>query len=170
MIIDYDPETNKAQIESYTNVISSDTPLSSVYLSACDYSEVMTQNMYTSSDFPSDTPSDSSVPPRRRPPPETFQSIFAAQKKKYKPVAKKARPIPTTLPQKYHIVRNIVGDPLENMPPLNPNPPPVPAHQPIHPRTKRRTRQNSSGLPFTRRMRPHARLYVQPRSWFRMDR
>jgi hypothetical protein len=90
----------------------------------------MAQNMYTTTEYPSDTtdstscssPLNSSLP--RHPPPETFEHIFATQKKKYKPVAQKVCPIPTTLPNKYHIVRNISGDPLENMPTLDPNPPP----------------------------------------------
>ena len=43
--------------------------------------------------------------------------------RKYKPVAKKIRPVLAELPDKYRITRNIVGDPLANMPPLNPNPP-----------------------------------------------
>ena len=45
-------------------------------------------------------------------------------KKKYKPVAKKIKPVIAELPEKYRIVQNIVGDPLENMPSLDPNPPP----------------------------------------------
>ena len=45
-------------------------------------------------------------------------------KKKYKPVAKKIKPVIAELPEKYRIVRNIVGNPLENMPNLDPNPPP----------------------------------------------
>lgn len=45
-------------------------------------------------------------------------------KKKYKPVAQKVRPIIGELPEKFRIVRNIVGDPLEHLPILTPNPPP----------------------------------------------
>ena len=45
-------------------------------------------------------------------------------KKKYKPVAQKVRPILGELPDKFRIRRNIVGDPLLNMPQLDPNPPP----------------------------------------------
>ena len=45
-------------------------------------------------------------------------------KKKYKPVALKVNPTPTELPQHFRIVRNHVGDPLENMPTLDPNPKP----------------------------------------------
>jgi len=49
-------------------------------------------------------------------------STFAA-KRKYKPVALKTRPVITDLPNKFHIVRNIVGDPLADMPTLTPTPP-----------------------------------------------
>lgn len=43
--------------------------------------------------------------------------------KKYKPVAEKIKPVLTELPSHFRIERNIVGDPLQNMPVLNPNPP-----------------------------------------------
>ena len=41
---------------------------------------------------------------------------MAGQKKKYKPVALKVRPVKTELPKQFRIVRNIVGDPLADMP------------------------------------------------------
>ena len=44
-------------------------------------------------------------------------------KKKYKPVALKVRPVIGELPDKFRIVRNIIGDPLANLPILDPNPP-----------------------------------------------
>jgi len=50
-------------------------------------------------------------------------SVLAA-KKKYKPVALKTRPILADLPDKFRIIRNIIGDPLADMPTLSPNPPP----------------------------------------------
>jgi hypothetical protein len=43
-------------------------------------------------------------------------------KKKYKPVAKKAKPIGATLPEEFRIVRNIQGDPLADLPILSPFP------------------------------------------------
>ena len=43
--------------------------------------------------------------------------------KKYKPVALKIRPVYTELPDNFRIKREIRGDPLENMPQLNPCPP-----------------------------------------------
>lgn len=42
---------------------------------------------------------------------------------KYKPVALKSKPILGELPDKFRIVRNIIGDPLANLPTLDPNPP-----------------------------------------------
>ncbi|KAG6897543.1 hypothetical protein C0995_010346 [Termitomyces sp. Mi166 len=45
-------------------------------------------------------------------------------KKKYKPVALKVKPVAGTVPEDFHVERNIKGDPLANMPPLDPNPPP----------------------------------------------
>jgi hypothetical protein len=46
------------------------------------------------------------------------------QKKKYKPVALKVRPVIGELPDKYRIIRNIVGDPLAALPILDPHPTP----------------------------------------------
>ena len=43
--------------------------------------------------------------------------------KKYKPVALRTKPVLQELPEKFRIVRNITGDPLEHLPMLNPNPP-----------------------------------------------
>ena len=47
----------------------------------------------------------------------------AAVYTKYKPVAQKVKPLHANLPDKYRIIRDIKGDPLENMPILNPKPP-----------------------------------------------
>ena len=43
-------------------------------------------------------------------------------KKKYKPVALKVKPIIGKLPDKFHIIRNIIGDPLKELPSLNTHP------------------------------------------------
>ena len=48
-------------------------------------------------------------------------SVYAG--KKYKPVALKVKPVYTELPEEYRIKRTITGDPLKDMPSLNPNPP-----------------------------------------------
>jgi hypothetical protein len=50
-------------------------------------------------------------------------STFAA-KLKYKPVALKVRPVLANLLDKFRITRNIIGDPLADMPQLSPTPPP----------------------------------------------
>ena len=50
--------------------------------------------------------------------------VFLKTKKKYKPVAKKVRPVVDELPAHFRIVRNRIGDPLEGMPVLDPNPAP----------------------------------------------
>ena len=42
---------------------------------------------------------------------------------KYKPVALKTRPVIQELPDKFRIKREIIGDPLADMPELSPNPP-----------------------------------------------
>ena len=47
------------------------------------------------------------------PPTETY---------KYKPVAKKVKPVPTTLPEEFWTVRRIEGDPLADMPFISPRP------------------------------------------------
>ena len=44
-------------------------------------------------------------------------------KKKYKPVAKKVKPVVASVPNEFRIERNIIGDPLANIPTLSPNPP-----------------------------------------------
>ena len=51
---------------------------------------------------------------------EPVVSVFAG--KKYKPVGLKVRPVYTELPEKFRIKREITGDPLAEMPELNPKP------------------------------------------------
>ena len=48
---------------------------------------------------------------------------YLSSKKKYKPVAKKVKPVLAPLPDNFRIHRNIVGDPLATMQPLSPHPP-----------------------------------------------
>ncbi|KAG6894473.1 hypothetical protein C0993_011411, partial [Termitomyces sp. T159_Od127] len=43
--------------------------------------------------------------------------------KKYKPVARKVKPVLGTSPEEFRIERHIIGDPLADMPELNPLPP-----------------------------------------------
>jgi hypothetical protein len=53
-----------------------------------------------------------------------YTNLFLSAKKKYKPVAKKVRPIIGELPEKFRIERRIISNPLDDLPTLNPNPPP----------------------------------------------
>ena len=53
---------------------------------------------------------------------------FAVTKKKYKPVALKVKPVVSELPDKFRIVKNITGDPLEKLPTLNPHTPSFKPH------------------------------------------
>ena len=43
-------------------------------------------------------------------------------KKKYKPVAKKVKPVVASVPNEFRIERNIISNPLANIPTLSPNP------------------------------------------------
>ena len=49
-------------------------------------------------------------------------SVFGTSKK-YKPVARKVKPVISTLPSEFRIVRRITGDPLKDMPTIQPRPP-----------------------------------------------
>jgi hypothetical protein len=93
---------------------SSDTSLSHIYLSSCDLPNNLAPEF--ASLFNSVTDSITSTPIAI-----ASADVFAS--KKYKPVAKKIRPVLTELPEKYRIIRKITGDPLADIPTLNPNPP-----------------------------------------------
>jgi len=69
-----------------------------------------------------------------RPAVEGLRSVFAG--KKYKPVAQKIRAVLADLPEKFRIIRNIVGDPLADMPTLPKVPPPIRAFRAVHSRAQ----------------------------------
>ncbi|KAJ4465143.1 hypothetical protein J3R30DRAFT_3724440 [Lentinula aciculospora] len=52
-----------------------------------------------------------------------FEPVSVLAARKYKPVAKKVKPIIGELPQKFRIIREITGDPLKDMPKLSTHPP-----------------------------------------------
>ena len=54
--------------------------------------------------------------PLRHPSPSDTPLIALVTKKKYKPVALKTHPVLGTLPSKFHIERNIIRDPLADIP------------------------------------------------------
>jgi hypothetical protein len=53
---------------------------------------------------------------------QTLKRKGVVTKKKYKPVAQKVKSVIAELPKRFRINRQIIGDPLEHMPSLNPNP------------------------------------------------
>jgi hypothetical protein len=96
--------------------------LSELYLSATDSSFIPQSTSKVFLFINDSTSLSSSGPPLN----ETLDThpLFIQSKKKYKPVALKIRPVITDLPNRFRIIRNIVGDPLDNIPKLNPRPPP----------------------------------------------
>jgi hypothetical protein len=135
LVISLDVSSDSWLLESYSSLPTEPTILDVKfsYLSACTnldsdistvlYSKAMYQSDFssdastyfnpTSEDFADDLNTDSNI----------FET-YATTKKKYKPVARKVRPVLGDLPEKFRIVRNIQGDPLESLPILDPNPPP----------------------------------------------
>jgi hypothetical protein len=124
LIISLNSVNSLAFVEAYTPILSLDSStLSRIYLSACDSpdtkSSTYPNTTYTHADSttsPSTTsPSDHLTP---------YTDLFLSAKKKYKPVAKKVRPVIGELPEKFRIEHKIIGNPLNDLPTLNPNPPP----------------------------------------------
>jgi hypothetical protein len=110
---------NISKLNSSLSSIPSSIILSKLYLSACDepYNDSKASMAPISMQ-------DSANISTSRTSFDTLYPVFAATKKKYKPVALKVRPVITNLPDWFCIIRNIIGDPLEHMPSLNPHPPP----------------------------------------------
>ena len=77
-------------------------------------SYAMITEEFSDSETPTDSPSPSIT---------DVTEISLKQVKKYKPVALKIKPVIGELPDKFRIVRNIIGDPLAGLPKLLPNPP-----------------------------------------------
>ncbi|KAJ3510089.1 hypothetical protein NLJ89_g4871 [Agrocybe chaxingu] len=127
-------------LEAYQLLDSSDPDYANSYFSACNLdfnptaapslshtahhsqrSSTISISTFLNQSVP--TLTQPSVSPSEPPPISTF-----ASKKKYKPVSKKVRPVYSTVPEKFRIVREIKGDPLETLPALNPTPPPFQPH------------------------------------------
>jgi hypothetical protein len=127
LIISFDSVNSSAVIESYTPLSSLDSStLSCAYLSACDGPGLLTtcNNFDTfGSTFDVFTSNKNGLIKTQKHL-DHSANIFLSSKKKYKPVAKKVRPVIGELPKKFQIERKIIGDPLDNIPTLNPNPPP----------------------------------------------
>jgi hypothetical protein len=131
LIISFDSNNSLTCIEAYTPTPSDDpSTLSCLYLSACDLPDLSLTSPIPcnisdisplrQSHLRSQQNAHKITPKQFHP----FTDIFLSAKKKYKPVAKKVRPIIGELPEKFRILRKIIGDPLADLPVLNPLPPP----------------------------------------------
>jgi hypothetical protein len=113
LIISLDSVNSSAFVEAYTSIPSPDSStISCIYLSACD----LPDTKYSTFSNTTYTHANSSTFPSDRLAPYTDL--------KYKPVAKKVRPVIGELPEKFRIERKIIGNPLNDLPILNLNPPP----------------------------------------------
>ena len=129
-IIEFDSQTDSATIISYAAIPSSTSDsqisradiLSSLYASASRASKPDIMDSFEQPQTSSTAPSTNSTTSVLAEGIVTMHSVVT--KKTYKPVAKKIKPVIAKLPEKYRIVRNINGKPLESMPSLDPNPPP----------------------------------------------
>jgi hypothetical protein len=54
--------------------------------------------------------------------PMPYTDLFLSTKKKPKPTTKKVHPVIGELPEKFWIEHKIIGNPLDDLPVLNPNP------------------------------------------------
>jgi hypothetical protein len=119
--LDFDQDTNEASIEACAPLPADSTrkDLAATYVSLCDSVSPVFESLFMS--IPSRSVRPSSPAPDETPD-VSFQganpplAVYAGRK--YKPVALKVRPVATELPSRFRIVREIKGDPLENIPQL----------------------------------------------------
>jgi len=90
--------------------------IAAAYLSLCDIESPTISTYFSESSEPSRKTKQVYTIDTRTP-----LAIFAG--KKYKPVARKIRPVETELPSRFQIIRDIKGDPLADMPQLLAQPP-----------------------------------------------
>jgi hypothetical protein len=116
-VISLDSVNSLAFVEAYTLIQSPDSStLSHIYLSACDFPDTESSTFCNATNTHSDSASSTSkhlVP---------YTDLLLSTKQKYKPVAKKVHPVIGELPKKFCIECKIIGNPLNNLPILNPNP------------------------------------------------
>jgi hypothetical protein len=130
LTIDYDSTTQTASLEACAILPHNTTQdeIAAAYVSLCDSDSSSFASLFLS-DSPNNMPCSlfSDYKSRMgRDPYISFSdvtpplAIFAG--KKYKPVALKVRPIETELPSRFRIIREIKGNPLENIPDLPTHP------------------------------------------------
>ena len=148
VIIDEDPDKPGhfyiSAYKTFNTADATDEDISYSYLTACDLSNSQNSNLASSTylSHSTDAPCSINVPKTSK---DASHTLFTSPQtllypisptddderqadtfvtKKYKPVAQKVRPVLADLPEKFRINRNIVGDPLADMPALSPTPPP----------------------------------------------
>src|SRR6201996_6540436 len=121
LALDFDEDTQQASVEACTPLVADTTQedIAAAYISLCDsalpnfdllFSAPAPKQNHYSATMQTHTPYvefENTKPPT---------AIFAG--KKYKPIALKIRPIETELPSRFRIIREIKGNPLENLPQL----------------------------------------------------
>ena len=133
-IIEFDSTSDSATILSFSPINSDSSTLSTLdlsrlYLQASIPLTLIPQAGSQIYAFPtSDAVYPNQIQHSDSPTIATFETTLKRKgvvtKKKYKPVAQKVKSVIAELPDRFRIVRHIIGDPLEHMPTLNPNPPP----------------------------------------------
>src|SRR6202453_854672 len=119
VIINHNSNNGATHIEAFTQIpfSSISSPVSHIYLSAC--------NLFDSNCTTIHTPNIDAAPDIQKSH-ERLKTIstYLLMKKKHKPVAKKIHSAIAELPEKFHIIQKITGDPLADLLVLNPDPPP----------------------------------------------
>ena len=148
LVIETDPMSpNTLKILSFSRLLPSPswTDITLCYFEACGLDPCM--NMFQLADI-SDRHALSQ--PLRPPSPSDTPLTALVTKKKYKPVALKTHPVLGTLPSKFCIERNIIGDPLTDIPTIPPILPPFAPHgrytEERRNKDRKSTRLNSSHI------------------------
>jgi hypothetical protein len=105
LIISLDSVNSSAFVEAYTPIPDPDlSTLSCIYLSVCDFPDTESSTFCNTTHTPANslTFASNHLAP--------YTDLFLSTKKKYKPVAKKVRPVIRELPEKFHIERKIIGN------------------------------------------------------------
>jgi hypothetical protein len=111
---------NMQSAKDGTHIIRSpkQSTLLCVYFSICDLPDPKLSTFYNTTHTPADSTTFASeylMP---------YTDLFLSTKEKYKPIAKKVRPVIGELPEKFCIKCKIIGNPPDDLPVLYPNSPP----------------------------------------------
>ena len=121
LVVEYENKfPNYSTIITFSEILFSPSPtdISLCYFEACNTNQCTNTRMSKDSNREHSVLSTCTISSNDAP-----LATFAA-KKKYKPVPQKVRLILDTLPLHFCIKRNIIGDPLADLPTLSPHPPP----------------------------------------------